>query len=163
MVTLQLIDDIQVLHPLSVAVNAADVRVPLALLANLTLRQAVIHCVLHFELRGIGTPSLGRGGAGVGEGSMRRRTGTGNRQMQLASGEAQSGGMRLTGCGLVGKRQSRISALSREKPFDCEVASFCLSQRVELQMTKRRTEATTTPRAAATHARLRTINLTPYH
>jgi hypothetical protein len=46
-VAFQLIDDIQTLYPLSVAVDASNVRVLFAMLPKLPLEQAVVYCVLH--------------------------------------------------------------------------------------------------------------------
>jgi hypothetical protein len=46
-VAFQLIDDIQTLHPLSVAVDASNVRVLFAMLPKLALEQAVVNCVFH--------------------------------------------------------------------------------------------------------------------
>jgi hypothetical protein len=47
--TLQLIHDVQILDPSAVAVEAAHIGILPALLANLALEQAVVHCVLHLS------------------------------------------------------------------------------------------------------------------
>jgi hypothetical protein len=46
----QFVDDVQVLHPLFVAIHAPDIGVLLALLPNFPLQQAIIDCVLHLGL-----------------------------------------------------------------------------------------------------------------
>jgi hypothetical protein len=49
-VALELIDDVEILNPLSVAINASNIRVLLALLPNLALQQAIVYGVLHLGL-----------------------------------------------------------------------------------------------------------------
>jgi hypothetical protein len=46
-VALELIDNVHVAHPLLVAIDAANIRVPSALMADLALQQAIVHGVLH--------------------------------------------------------------------------------------------------------------------
>lgn len=50
-VPLQLIDDIHVVNPLSVAIDAPDIRVLPALLSNFSLQQAVVDGILHLDPR----------------------------------------------------------------------------------------------------------------
>jgi hypothetical protein len=49
-VSLQFVDNVEVLHPSSVAIDASNIRILLALLSNFPLHQAVIDCVLHDRL-----------------------------------------------------------------------------------------------------------------
>ena len=53
-VAFQLVDDVHVFDPFPVAVDASNIRVFLAPLANLPLQQAIIHSVLHLESRYVG-------------------------------------------------------------------------------------------------------------
>jgi hypothetical protein len=62
----QFVDDVQVLHPLFVAIDAPDICVLLALLPNFPLQQAVVDCVLHLGLvahvKGVVVAGKGAGG-----------------------------------------------------------------------------------------------------
>lgn len=46
---LQLIHNVQIVDPVLVAIDASDIRIRPALVADLPLQQAVIHTVLHPE------------------------------------------------------------------------------------------------------------------
>ena len=52
---LQLIDNVEVVYPLSIAVNASNVRVLLASLADLSLQQPVKDRILHREVLFVGS------------------------------------------------------------------------------------------------------------
>jgi hypothetical protein len=88
-VPLQFVDDVQVLHPLSVAVDAPYVCVFLAMVPNLPLQEAVIDCVLHLELVAVRTKVV-VAGKGAGEGWSRQTRQ--RRLLQSASEERLSQG-----------------------------------------------------------------------
>jgi hypothetical protein len=49
-VALELIDDVEILNPLFVTIDASDIRVLLALLPYLALQQAIVYRVFHLGL-----------------------------------------------------------------------------------------------------------------
>jgi hypothetical protein len=49
-VAFQFVDNVQIIHPLLVTVDAPDVGVFPTMLPNFPLEQAIIHCVLHLAL-----------------------------------------------------------------------------------------------------------------
>jgi hypothetical protein len=83
-VALELIDNVHVAHPLFVAIDAADIRVPSALMAYLALQQAIVHGVLHGGWIGVPRDACGKLSADWRTGR-RRRT----RSLRTAGGKAR--------------------------------------------------------------------------
>jgi hypothetical protein len=46
---LEFVDNVEIVYPLSIAVDAAHIGVSFALLPNFTLKQAVVYRVLHLD------------------------------------------------------------------------------------------------------------------
>jgi hypothetical protein len=105
----QLVDYVQVAHPLPVAINAANICIPSALMAHLALQQAVIYCVLHVG----GSVRLGDACGKLYE--VARRVGGRQSRSLTTAGVAQASqsGVNLSRSGRLFEGQTRIAALSQ--------------------------------------------------
>jgi acyl-coenzyme A thioesterase PaaI-like protein len=82
-VALELVDNVHVAHPLLVAIDAADIRVPPALMADFTLQQAIVHGVLHGGWMCVPRDACGKLSANRRTGERRRA-----RSLRTAGGKA---------------------------------------------------------------------------